>query len=263
MLVNETGGVTDRYSFDAYGMMLGGDPNVVNPASTDLTYSGEQWDAGLQLQYLRARYYDQGVGRFNRVDPFGGSNQDPQSLHKYAYAHGNPAMGVDPSGKAWTLSEILVVVGGSFVVLGILLAALNPAGSKARDVGIALFDTGLILIAGGAPGLGLVTGIADPFAEGLIMAGAILGITLGVANFAYEMVTIILSPTADQLSKRNAAKLLLQNVMQASSAQGETFFSRGELYFSIAESGTARESISETYIVAPKDAFSRSKVCVA
>jgi len=90
-------------------MMLAGDPNVVNPASTDLTYSGEQWDAGLELQYLRARYLDPASGVFNRVDPFNGNKRDPRSLHKYAYAHANPVMGVDPSGLM-TVLEILTAI---------------------------------------------------------------------------------------------------------------------------------------------------------
>ena len=84
-------------------------PNVTNPnahvtpesgvGGTDMLYSGEQFDLNLQMQYLRARYYDQNNGRFNRLDPFGGNNYDPQSLHKYGYAHSNPVMGIDPSGK--------------------------------------------------------------------------------------------------------------------------------------------------------------------
>ena len=51
------------------------------------------------MEYLRARYYDQNTGRFNRLDPFEGNNEDPQSLHKYAYAHCDPVNGIDPSGE--------------------------------------------------------------------------------------------------------------------------------------------------------------------
>ncbi len=49
-------------------------------------------------QYLRARFYDPASGTFNRLDPFAGNLSDPQSLHKYLYTHGNPVMGVDPTG---------------------------------------------------------------------------------------------------------------------------------------------------------------------
>ncbi|MEM7682726.1 MAG: RHS repeat-associated core domain-containing protein [Planctomycetota bacterium] len=46
----------------------------------------------------RTRSYDPTVGRFNRLDPFAGNTRQPLSLNKYAYAHANPIMGVDPSG---------------------------------------------------------------------------------------------------------------------------------------------------------------------
>ncbi len=50
------------------------------------------------MQYLRARYYDPASGTFNRLDPFFGNLQDPQSLHKYLYVHGDPVQGIDPTG---------------------------------------------------------------------------------------------------------------------------------------------------------------------
>ena len=48
--------------------------------------------------YQGARWYDASTGRFNRLDPFFGNLQDPQSLHKYTYVHGDPIHGIDPSG---------------------------------------------------------------------------------------------------------------------------------------------------------------------
>lgn len=98
-LANGNGEITDNYAYDAYGKMLGGDPNVTDRKSTtDLLYAGEQFDAGLQMEYLRARYYNATTGRFNQLDPFDGNSDDPQSLHKYAYAHCDPVNGIDPSG---------------------------------------------------------------------------------------------------------------------------------------------------------------------
>jgi len=80
-----------------------------------MLYSGEQFDNELQMQYLRARFYDQNTGRFNALDPFAGNNEDPQSLHKYAYCGGDPVNGVDPSGK-FTLVEFLFVTAIFFTV---------------------------------------------------------------------------------------------------------------------------------------------------
>jgi len=89
------------YRYDAYGNPLGFSPTS---ALTSLLYSGEWLDRLTNLQYLRARYYDPSTGRFNRLDPFFGNLQDPQSLHKYAYVHGDPIGRIDPSGEMTLLS---------------------------------------------------------------------------------------------------------------------------------------------------------------
>ncbi len=100
MLADTAGAITSRYDYDAYGKMIGGDPNLANPAETDMLYSGEQFDADLQMQYLRARFYDQNTGRFASLDSFSGNNSNPQNLHKYGYCHADPVNGIDPSGRA-------------------------------------------------------------------------------------------------------------------------------------------------------------------
>ena len=88
-------------------------------------FTGKQFDPNLQMQYLRARYYDQSNGRFNRLNPFAGNNNDPQSLHKYAYTHCNPVMGIDPSGK-FTLLELI----GVLTITTILLTFISIAVYK-------------------------------------------------------------------------------------------------------------------------------------
>jgi RHS repeat-associated protein len=87
--------VAQIYSFDAYGNALGFN---VNEALTEFLYSGEQFDSKIGQQYLRQRYYDPSTGRFNRLDPFFGNLNDPQSLHKYLYAHDDPIINIDPPG---------------------------------------------------------------------------------------------------------------------------------------------------------------------
>ena len=108
-LVDSSATVTDCYSYDAYGVMLGGNPTSTTPAATNLLYTGEQFDTNAQQYYLRARYYNPSNGRFNRMDDYSGNMQDPQSLHKYLYAHANPCNCIDPSGR-FTLINVLTVV---------------------------------------------------------------------------------------------------------------------------------------------------------
>tara|TARA_R110002167_G_scaffold352262_1_gene565134 strand:- start:1303 stop:19128 length:17826 start_codon:yes stop_codon:yes gene_type:complete len=88
-------GVEQHYFYDAFGNLLN---MQATQAATSYLYSGEQYDAKVGQQYLRARYYDATTGRFNRLDPFAGNTNDPQSLHKYLYTHADPINGIDPSG---------------------------------------------------------------------------------------------------------------------------------------------------------------------
>ena len=97
-LTNGQATIVKVYNYDAYGNALGFDPAQ---ALTSYLYSGEMFDARIGQQYLRARWYDATTGRFNRLDPFFGNTNDPQSLHKYLYVHGDPVNGVDPTGLAF------------------------------------------------------------------------------------------------------------------------------------------------------------------
>ncbi|MCY2950356.1 MAG: hypothetical protein NTU53_00015, partial [Planctomycetota bacterium] len=52
--------VDQSYDYDAFGNAL-----FTGAAATTLLYSGEQYDSGLKEYCLRARYYDQAIGRFS------------------------------------------------------------------------------------------------------------------------------------------------------------------------------------------------------
>ena len=51
------------------------------------------------MTYLRARYYNNGTGRFFTKDPWNGSPYQPMSYDLYLYAYNNPIMYTDPSGE--------------------------------------------------------------------------------------------------------------------------------------------------------------------
>jgi RHS repeat-associated protein len=106
-LADLSASVSSRYNYDAYGIKL---DSSTSSAGTSLLYCGEQLDEALGMYNLRARYYDPYNGRLNSTDRLRGSNDDPQSLHKYAYAGCDPTNGVDPSGDL-TVLEALVVAG--------------------------------------------------------------------------------------------------------------------------------------------------------
>jgi RHS repeat-associated protein len=103
-MANTSGAVTSRYNYDAYGTEIVGTSS--STAQTSLLYCGQQFDSTLNMYNLRARFYDPSNGRFNARDTFMGSNDDPQSLHKYAYGADNPVNNIDPSGNEF-ISEVL------------------------------------------------------------------------------------------------------------------------------------------------------------
>ena len=124
-LVGADGSVAEAYDYDAYGRMLGGNPGISEGRSlTDILYSGEQFDPGLQMEYLRARYYDQDSGRFNRIDPFDGEYEEPQSLHKYAYCHCDPINRIDPNGEM-SFTSIMTTIAIVSVVSNVALTVYS------------------------------------------------------------------------------------------------------------------------------------------
>ena len=86
-LISSSGAVVADYTYDAFG-------NQTEEAedSNPFRYAGEYWDKETGLIYLRARYYDAGIGSFTQEDPA----RDGENW--YVYCGGNPILYVDPSG---------------------------------------------------------------------------------------------------------------------------------------------------------------------
>jgi RHS repeat-associated protein len=92
-LVDSEGDIETTYAYDPFGVpLVGGD--VYNPYQ----YTGEAWDAEVELLYLRARYYQPEVGRFITKDPWQGDTWEPGALNRYAYVRNSPVNSSDPTG---------------------------------------------------------------------------------------------------------------------------------------------------------------------
>ena len=155
-LTTSTGLVTDTYTYDAFGVTL---------ASTGATqnvylYTGEQFDPNMGFYYLRARYYNQGIGRFITTDPLQGNIFDPVSLHRYLYANGDPVNKADPSG-AFVIELLvflfLVVVFNQYRLSTLHTPKQTEFSLGTRDFRLRLCPGG---VQGGAgPGLGIGTAV--------------------------------------------------------------------------------------------------------
>jgi len=88
-LVDSTGSLTTRYTYDPFGRTATDGFTSMNP----FQYTARETDAS-GLYYYRARYYDPQIGRFIQRDPAGLGG----GLNLYAYVGGNPTNFRDPFG---------------------------------------------------------------------------------------------------------------------------------------------------------------------
>ena len=160
-LTDAAGLVLSRYFYDAFGRLLQQSGSTAN----SYLFAGQQRDAALGLDYLRARYYDPSLGRFTAADPLRGTFPDPNRLHVYAYGKNDPVNQIDPSGTNFLLSERAVAA----YILGTLGAIQGgiEGGFKGAVKGFAV--GALIGIATG--GLGAFSLV--PRAGGVLPGGAI------------------------------------------------------------------------------------------
>ncbi|MCD4737837.1 MAG: RHS repeat-associated core domain-containing protein, partial [Anaerolineae bacterium] len=90
--VDAAGAVVNAREWTPFGVAVG-------ESTAGLGYTGEWWDADVGLEYLRARWYQPGTGRFTQVDPQIGIPYQPHTMvQEYAYGRENPLTWVDPSG---------------------------------------------------------------------------------------------------------------------------------------------------------------------
>src|SRR5439155_8233548 len=155
-LTDGTGLVTARYLYDAFGRTLAQSGAVVNA----YLFAGQQRDAALGLDYLRARYYDPLLRRFTAAAPLWGRVHDPRSIQAYGYGMNNPVNGTDPSGREFSLLQFTV----TSAILGALVGGAHNAiaGKSIIDGIVDGFIFGLaagLAIGAGGMALGAVTGI--------------------------------------------------------------------------------------------------------
>lgn len=120
-LVNGSGTVVVDYTYDAFGNQTE-ETEDINP----FRYAGEYWDEETGLIYLRARYYDAGIGSFTQEDPA----RDGENW--YVYCGGNPILYVDPSGM------VLRIVDGNRQLYATL--------QKLTDDELQIDDNGIVTI---------------------------------------------------------------------------------------------------------------------
>ena len=187
-------------------------------------YTGEQMDPDLGMYYLRARYYQPSNGRFWTLDSFEGPQNDPLSLHKYAYCRGDPVNRSDPSGYSDTISFGAAMSSFS----GMVATVAFRAAPIANKITIILYESisgttfvgGAGLLAGGKVAVTVVGGVTkfiDPLAkahtEKIALAGFKEAGKYGVWPFK---VLKKLVPSGSGLEKHHLVEKRFKDILQVS-----------------------------------------------
>jgi len=122
VITDQDGKVLSTHDYLAYGEELT-DPEFT---TNNMKFTGHERDPETGLDYMLARYYTSGSGRFLQVDPvdialdfnnaktkkekqkIGKLLENPMIWNKYAYCYGNPINNTDPDGE-FGLPEVCVV----------------------------------------------------------------------------------------------------------------------------------------------------------
>jgi RHS repeat-associated protein len=188
-LTDAVGDVTDTYEYDVFGAVRASTGSSSNP----FQFTGQQTDADSDLQYLRARYYDPGTGRFLGRDPLSGSMAMPSTQQPYAYALGNPVNVTDPTGQYSVMDFLndlrpvlectlpLAVAKVDFSCIGDFLNAIERYNAFVSDFlsscqGKLLAGGVIMIVLGGVIFTGFGALAAGAFVEGAFETAALLGV---------------------------------------------------------------------------------------
>ena len=135
-LTDSTGAVSNTYDFDAFGNLISSTGSTPN----NYLFASEQYDPALGLYYNRARYLSTTTGRFWSVDTQEGQDEEPLTLHKYAYAGNDAVDRLDPSGNDFSIGEVVAVA--AIVVTLSVVAGPEPelASSGGKSIGQLIAD---------------------------------------------------------------------------------------------------------------------------
>ncbi len=135
ILTDVNGTVQNSYGYQAFGEL----DYQYGAIENNYLFTGEQYDNNVGFYYLRARYYNPGIGRFQNMDTFPGMQFEPKTLHKYLYTHADPINNVDPSGYM-SLGSLLTAqrvnaISNAYAVadIGFRLYVGGP-GAVAKDI---------------------------------------------------------------------------------------------------------------------------------
>ena len=159
-LIDSEENTVNRYTYDAFGVILTSTETVDNP----FRYTGYWYDSETGLYYLMARYYNPVNGRFLSEDPV------MEGYNWYVYCDNNPVIYIDPNGEAFMFltAAIGAVVGG---IGGAIYSYAVHGEVKWQNVVAGAAIGGVVGLTGGAAAASITTGTALAPTSSVIYAG--------------------------------------------------------------------------------------------
>ncbi|MHB8474523.1 MAG: toxin TcdB middle/N-terminal domain-containing protein, partial [Gammaproteobacteria bacterium] len=194
-ITNETGGIVERLSYDAWGKRRNGNwTDATSPifSITHHGFTGHEHLDDVGLINMNGRIYDPTIARFLSADPTVQSPGNPQTLNRYSYANNNPLSYTDPSGYGWFSSWWKNVL-KPILIAAVAIAAFYLALPYAWSFYGSFISSNALLGAATLATAGAVGGFVGGFvgSGGNVQAGingAISGAIMGgVAGFAGGM----------------------------------------------------------------------------
>ncbi|UCC32103.1 MAG: RHS repeat-associated core domain-containing protein, partial [Phycisphaerales bacterium] len=183
VVTDDEGRVVERRDYKPYGDRFGWTGPQSGPRELLMTFDGHRYDDATGLYYFGARHYDAELGRFLTADTEVPDPMNPKTLHRYAFAGGNPIRYTDPTGHGWSWSAFWDVITKVLVIAAIVVGGLMTLGTV----------WGLILVAAGGFGAWAHWGEGHYSVEQTefwlsVAAGAVVGaaVAAGITALAFS-----------------------------------------------------------------------------
>ena len=174
-ILNSSGTLVAKYTYDAWGKLLSVTDAAGNDKSADASFIGNinpiryrsyYYDTETGLYYLQSRYYDPEVGRFINADGLISTDRGLIGFNMFVYCGNNPVNRVDPTGENWFTDLVSDIVDSAVEFVGNFLddyntvdyetvpesnpPAIRPRGEviivKPEDQGNVILDQGDVLV---------------------------------------------------------------------------------------------------------------------
>lgn len=196
-----TAAILQRYRYTADGLPIG---FAEQSAGTTFLFGGDsQYNQAVGLYYHLARWRQSGGTRLT-LDPYAGNLEDPLSLNKYLFVHGDEVNGIDPTGKFFFAPWLIGAGVGGLIGFGAgLYAGYQETGS--------FFSNKTLLYALGGGAAGALTGGA------LGATGGVLWSRLALPLFSRAL------PSSNGLSAAGFQTTLRELLIHSHQTRGRLF----------------------------------------